>query len=531
MADEIEKKQQYLRNEIIDKGYNPQEFSNFIESEYGDKGLDVESWSFSDLQNIVNQFKNKHQIVNEEKVSENPENKLQEEPPENNKQNEVEEKNLNQTEGNQENVQKSEQVINQEQKVKQVQNNNESEQKQQKANVTEIKVLGEPFADYVQTIKAVKLEPNELTEQNNLKIIISNPQRVKGGIFSQAYYQYKVETKPLDFCVTRKVSDFTFLHETLPLINNIVFNPVLPHFEFGLKDDSPKKMLYIKNYMNSLIENRFFRTLPIVYEFLKMPQVQWEALRAKKYTKMKPNTLGQMPTLEGEILININKNEDDIGMKIKDEINKKTEAFNELNNVMDEILALIEKLSNQFNLLSISLNNLKKSYTNNDNMKDFFDRLNKLSVTFSKNYIKEKEVLKDGFKYFFKFMGKENTQFLKKYDEFKVARTDYLSKYEKLRKTTNKPQKEVVLLDKFKKYYGIQLNMLNREYIKFVERQANRCLNQFMLYDKDKEIILQNLNNCLKLFDINSSESIKDHNLNTPIVNKEAKLEEQNKKD
>jgi hypothetical protein len=493
MSDDTEQKQLYLRNEIIDQGYSPDEFSNFISNEYGDKGLDVESWSFEDLKKIVTQFKSKYQLQN------NPKPQTQN----------IQEENQN------------EPVPNPETEKKQEQQNitEEIEKTEPKPQKVEIKSLEEPLADFSQTLKSIKLEPNELSDINNLKVIISKPQRVKSGLFSQAYYQYNVETKPIGYNVVRKVSDFTFLHETLPLINNIVFNPVLPHFEFGLKDDSPKKMLYIQNYMNSLLENRFFRTLPIVYEFLKMSQVQWDALRSKKYNKMKPNNLGQMPTLDGEIVININKKEDEKGIKIKDEINKKIEAFNELNNVMDEILALIEKLSNQFNLLGNSLNNLKKSYKDNDILKEFFERLNKLSNTWQNNYVKEKEVLKDGFKYFFKFMGKENTQFLKKYDEFKSSRTEYFSKYEKLKKMPNKAQKDIALVDKLKRYYGIQLYMINKEYFNLVERQANRCKNEFMNNTADKEIMTQNLNNCIKLLEINSKGNIEGSNENKQTDN------------
>ena len=149
---------------------------------------------------------------------------------------------------------------------------------------------------------------------------ITNPIKVNKGLFSSSYYQYTVETHPVGYNVIRKVTDFTFLYETLPLFNCAVFNPILPHFEFGLKDDSPKKMLYIQNYMNSLVENKFFRTLQIVYEFLTVPQSDWNQKRIG-YSKMKTLPISKMPTLEGKLVININKEEDSKALKLKDEIN------------------------------------------------------------------------------------------------------------------------------------------------------------------------------------------------------------------
>ena len=44
--------------------------------------------------------------------------------------------------------------------------------------------------------------------------------------------------------------------------------------------------------------------------------------------------------------------------------------------------------------------------------------------------------------------------------------------------------------------------MVNDEYQKMQERQANRCILQFMKYNNKKDIILQNFNKCVKLFNI-----------------------------
>lgn len=51
----VEIKQQYLRSEIIDKGYDPQKFSEFLGS-ISDKGLDIEAWSIEELGEAVYKF-------------------------------------------------------------------------------------------------------------------------------------------------------------------------------------------------------------------------------------------------------------------------------------------------------------------------------------------------------------------------------------------------------------------------------------------------------------------------------------------
>jgi len=94
--------------------------------------------------------------------------------------------------------------------------------------------------------------------------------------------------------------------------------------------------------MNSIIQNEFFRSLPIIFEFITLPQEEWNKKRIEKYNKMKPLSLSQIPTLEGEFHIIINQNNDNKGIKIKEEINKKNEAYEELNMAIYELLSMIK---------------------------------------------------------------------------------------------------------------------------------------------------------------------------------------------
>ena len=488
----IEAKQQYLRSEIIDQGYNPDDFSNYMGNIRGEEGLNLETWSFADLQTVVNQFKVDMAQYQSQQQAE--ETNL---PPQNETQNQEENQNNNY-------VQKGHENEDIESSIKDT--TIPVEKNAQKSISKEFKFPSDPFEEYEEIIQTVKLENNEITEQNNLYITISNPQKIKNGLFSSSYFQYNVQTNPVGYNVVRKVNDFTFLYETIPIINSAVYNPILPHFEFGLKDDSPKKLLYIQNYMNSLIENKFFRTLPIVFEFLTLPQEQWNKLRLEKYSKLKPqSSLSKIPTLEGELHINISKFEDNKGLKIKDEINKKTEALDELNNAMDELLSTMDKLSLCYKSLAKSILDLTKTYKDNEILFGFFNRLLNLTKTWARNYIQEGKFLKDDFKYFFKFINKENVSFLKKYDEFKSSRDEYKSKYEKVKKLPNKTQKDLDLVKNTRKDYGLELYMVNSEYQKLIERQANRCQQQFVKYNDKKDIILQNFNNCIKLLNINEN--------------------------
>ena len=68
-----EYKQNYLRTEILESGYDGEDFSEYINTNFNEKGLNVDNWTFEELYECVEQYK-KSKINNE-----NNENNLQNE--------------------------------------------------------------------------------------------------------------------------------------------------------------------------------------------------------------------------------------------------------------------------------------------------------------------------------------------------------------------------------------------------------------------------------------------------------------------
>lgn len=52
MEDSIEEKQQFLRTEILEQGYDPNEFLSFLVSVKGENGADLSIWSVQELQEV-----------------------------------------------------------------------------------------------------------------------------------------------------------------------------------------------------------------------------------------------------------------------------------------------------------------------------------------------------------------------------------------------------------------------------------------------------------------------------------------------
>jgi len=73
-------KQNFLREEILDNGFDPHEFTEFIESK---RGANIDIWSFHELKEVVSQFKLhlKQQSEKRKKESNKPQEIKEEEPP------------------------------------------------------------------------------------------------------------------------------------------------------------------------------------------------------------------------------------------------------------------------------------------------------------------------------------------------------------------------------------------------------------------------------------------------------------------
>lgn len=55
--DDTEAKQNYLREEIIGKGYDPESFSRFLENKKGEDALNLELWTMKQLADFVAEYK------------------------------------------------------------------------------------------------------------------------------------------------------------------------------------------------------------------------------------------------------------------------------------------------------------------------------------------------------------------------------------------------------------------------------------------------------------------------------------------
>ena len=493
--EELESKQQYLRQEIIDKGYDPSDFNSYMCNIRQEENIDLNSWSIEELKSVVLNYQ-QSQTQKEEGFEELNYNN----------------NNNNQTE-------------------------NDNMSKNNTFNDGRVSIMPQPkteeaFDLYENTFNCIKLEENELTNRDDIRIVISDPVKINPGFFYASYFQYKVTTNPLNYTVIRKLSDFHFLNQKLPLIHPVIYTPLFPVFHYGVKDDSPKKLRYIQNYMNLILENKYFRSLPIVKDFLTLELDNWNIKMKNEYSKIKePERFYSMPNFEGNYVIKITKEDDDKALNIKNEITDKNEGLKNLNYYLDELLVLMDKISlNLKNIGNSFFEMEKKEQKNNQNkiLIKGYNNLGTLFQTWGNDYLTQKEFIKDEIKYYFKFISKEYKYFLKNFDNYKAARDEYKKTFDKVKKMKNPTQDNLIELKDIKKYYGFQLICVNDEYKKLESRMEKRLINQFTCYSQGKDTIFQDFNNCIKLVNFNEDNNDnKDDNENKEL-NKEEDYNENN---
>ena len=153
---EVKEKQEFLRIHILEKGYDADEFMEFLETLKGEKGLKIENWSKNDLIQAVEQFTKmnpRQEIIQINKTNTN--------------------NNINLEKYNEDEIKEANNEIN---LVNNKNNNN-------KNNIVN-HLLEQEF------LQCRLSERNGISEEKNLVIKVSQPKIIEGNFFSKSYITY-----------------------------------------------------------------------------------------------------------------------------------------------------------------------------------------------------------------------------------------------------------------------------------------------------------------------------------------------------
>jgi hypothetical protein len=502
MDEEKMKKLSYINENIIEKGYNPEELSNFVIKK---SGIPMEHLNFEQLQQMIEQFKDQS-------------------------------------------LQDTYQTV----KIKEV---------GKKKEESPFDILYSPQSYDIKTQTNQKNKLVELEEKKEfIKVTISEPKLEKsGGFFSKAIYSYKIFTTHLDKEVRRTYNDFEWFREQIfnryslrvvpPIIKETNFNQM----DIVEKTDTEekienKKVKYLNMFMNKLLQKKLFRTSPILLEFLRLEDKDFKKYR-DILTKNKYElsiTLDNLKTCKGKIHCELKKED----IKKADIFNKKYIKLAEIYQKIEKSIAIIaldfqllenhmKDISNQFMLLSAEYSENQ----NSDKMKEIYSQLNKLFSQWSVSYGNQYKFFKDDFKSLYKYINLETQELShiyknyisnkNEYEDFTIRinkkkedlfeQKDYskwslapgtesqLPMFQNNKKIAFEKMlyKETYLLTQEKKRIACTVYLLFKQYDKMLKHQSNDLVEYFKNLKNKNDVVLGDAHNLIKIFSIISDENCK----------------------
>ena len=422
-----EEKQKYLRQNILDKGYDANEFIAFLESKKGEGASDISNWSKIDLYAVVQEFILVHRKddSNSKPQTEQLNTNINSNTNTNintdiNANTDINiNTNMNANIGTNtntniittfDNTEKNTQsqkmlsdyeIIEDKSVIKNEMINDKKEKMNSKNFVANDENFGMIIPDFIVCQKA---EINALNNQENLEITVTDPQKVDNGFFSKAYINFLITTKPLNLKVRRKHADFVWLRERLSVIFNLNVLPRLPR-KGKVNGDNHinKRMRNLGRFLNYLLKDSLIKNSKIFYDFLAIEKDEDFEKQKKIYNKLKsPTEVRDVKTLDGKIKIQVTPESEKYFTKIKN------------NAMLNE--AVLKQMNDTFKLLKLEMN---ATINRISSFFPMFDKLIKIRKALPNNIITQSYIqLKNIFSSWVDILKKQNNFFLKDVKEY-----------------------------------------------------------------------------------------------------------------
>ena len=424
----IEEKQKYLRENILDNGYDIDKFMKFLYDKKGESEINLDNWSLQELISVTNEF-----IANNKIFIEN-----------NFKNNKNKEDNLN--------------IINDKEEV----------------------VPQEKYAN------CILIEETPISKQNKIEIKVSEPQIEKGGIFSFSYSTYLIKTSPLNLEVRRRYSDFIWLYNILKIkFVNAIVPPFAKRKDKVDKIKMENRVNYIEQFLNNISIHPLLRNSKIFFDFISIQNEKDFIEKKNKYEKMENNSnVKDLKTLNGEIKVSITYENEKYFQNIKDKLNAQDNIFDKLIYNYKILFNNIQQISEKMKEISKiwkELYNQKNEYFESECTSGTYDSLSKVMQEWSELLKKNSSLIKDSIIRFFKYAKEEFSSLKNMYYITENNKNEYYKKKQRLLTA-----KEQIFSNKEK----LEIN-LKDETEEYIENEKKKEIECSKLMIKDTEIVYE----------------------------------------
>ena len=421
-----EEKQNFLREKILEKGYDVNSFVQFLTEKKGEEGADVANWSMEDLKIVVNEFIKLNGGEIEEQEKKKPEQKKakvsmfdvlgssstkksQSQPLSNNQNKPQIEVKKPQTS---QNLTKTQPQIPTQQKIQKIQETYSS-------NNSNNNIMTGTESDYGIIIPEKKeckpLEKTDLSKFDNLEITISKPEKKDGGFFSKNYVTYLVTTSPASYKVRRRYSDFVWLRSTLQNHFPTSVMPPIPKKSRLVGDNFEASFLAkrgrgLEKFMNYLAKDPIIKNSQIFFDFLYIGAETDFNSKKKVYEKVKTmSEVKEFRNKDSIVEIMISGEKENYVENIKDHSTTNINLLKKLNYSFKLLFDEINNVTNRMDEIVTLWNQLYKSserYFDHNMTCEFYKQISYLFKNWSNILKQQNQVVNVEIREHFKFLRK-----------------------------------------------------------------------------------------------------------------------------
>ena len=412
-------KQNYLRENILNKGYEAEDFVSYLTSKKGEEGVDLSNWSLDELKNVVQEYITANPLTQTQNINNinNIDNQPNNEINQNNIQaNQILIQNMN-TMNNMNNINNMNLApglnpypnmynmnldpnvvsllanqklnnINQNQEISNISDINNNIQQSLPLNFPQfsgengaITSQGELIDIYgiinSDNILCSLSEKTELSKYENIKIEIALGEKKPGSFFSKAYQTYVISLPKLNLKVNRRYSDFEWLRQILVTrYPSCVIPPIPKKNKLGgdrfNEEFLLKRTRTLEKFLNLLVEDPNIKSSQIFYDFVSVEEAKFNEIK-KQHNSMKlPQCLKEYKSLDGKLDIKVDDSREIYYQNMKDHMEINQELLTKLNKQ-------IKLLYNELNIVISRLDEITKNceelfsnsvkYSENDDLK------------------------------------------------------------------------------------------------------------------------------------------------------------------
>ncbi len=393
----IEEKQIYLRENILEKGYDANLFANYLIEKKGEDGADIGSWSMNDLQKVVQEFIEKQSsfLSGGDIVIPPPQNS-----------NEITEE---------QNKPLPEETKNKSPNDNKNEPQNEAPNQQKEvSNIPHIKVNPQLYGIVSpETLPCKKPESTPLSSVENILITVGTPEKKEGGFFSKSYITYLITTNGINISVRRRYSDFVWLHQVVfDLYPYLIVPPVPKKNKIGGDRFSDifinKRMRYLEKFLNWLASNPVIKNSKLFYDFLSIEKEADFNKSKTAYNKIKPQTnIQEFISPDGKMNLGVKQEKEIYFQNIKDNIFYNQELLNKLNINLKQLKTqmdmLIQKIDEVSKIWEELFNNSTK-YCDEMSIVNTYNQMNKLFKNWEECLKKQNNLIFVDVREYFKYI-------------------------------------------------------------------------------------------------------------------------------